>query len=471
MAAQTYPTVGTKVGQYNFDNWATLFSARFDEAYMEEIDRYGLGSHFMDFLQLADYTTTISNRSPKVFETLEWENTLKTGTAIAVSVAAGDPISFDIHADDIDSEGQIPAQVSDGLVLPGYYETNNRNAIYVITDITGTTVTAEPLSADGTGGSAQSEVAIEVPIGTVLKVHANYFGYGTGQPTGENSVRTTRQYETQIIKTSMNYEGGIQAIKWREIKTESGVNSVWMEGQELSEKKHSKKMDDVLFLGEVNDNTALVQSSQFGGSNKRAATKGLWNWGEEAGQDLLYPGQWDASNLYDYKDLAISQNVIAREVLFLMGTDLQRMVEESNLDWIKSYSGGSDLFRTAFEIGIDVRSFKANGYHFLFQELRSFANPLRWGNKEYDFTKYGLMLPNAMETYTLDGKMERHPQLMIAYLNHAGEDRTRIVRIVDGMSGRMSFAVNDYDGSNLWMLSEFATVVYRPNQIVRVVPQ
>jgi hypothetical protein len=147
------------------------------------------------------------------------------------------------------------------------------------------------------------------------------------------------------------------------------------------------------------------------------------------------------------------------------------MVEESNLDWVKSFSGGSDLFRTAFEIGIDVRSFKANGYHFLFQELRSFANPLRWGNKEYDFTKYGLMIPNGMETYEIDGKMERHPQLIIGYLNHAGEDRSRIVRLVDGLSGRETIATNQYDGSNLWMLSELATIFYRPNQIVRVLPQ
>jgi hypothetical protein len=471
MAAQTYPTVGSKVGQYNFANWATIFNARFDENYMEEISRYGLGSHFMDFLQLADYTTSITNRNPKLFETLEWENTVKVGTEIAVSGSPGDPISFDIHADDIDAQGQIPVQVNDGLVLPGYYEENNRNAIYVITDITTNTVTAEPLSADGTGGSAVSEVAIAVPVGTVLKVHSNYWGYGTGQPTGENSSRAVRTYTTQIVKTSMNYEGGIQAIKWRDIPTENGVNSAWMDGQELAEMKHSKKIDDILFLGEVNDNSALTQASQFGGTNSTPATKGLWNWGEEAGQDLLFAGQWDGSNLYDYKDLAISQNVIAREVLFLMGTDLQRMVEESNLDWIKSFSGGSDLFRTAFEIGIDVRSFKANGYHFLFQELRSFANPLRWGNKEYDFTKYGLMIPNGMETYEIDGKMERHPQLIIGYLNHAGEDRSRIVRLVDGLSGRETIATNQYDGSNLWMLSELATIFYRPNQIVRVLPQ
>lgn len=470
MAAQTYPTVSSKVGNYNVYDWGSLFNLRWDEGYLEEISRYGLGSHFYDFLKLSDMTINITTRTPKVFETLEWEPTVKLGTAIATT-AAGADISFDIHADDIDTQGQIPVQVNDRLVIPAAYETNNRNAIYHITDITGTTVTAAAVSADGTGGAAQSQIAVAVPIGTTLKINANAYAYGTGQPDGFNQVRAQREYNTQLIKTSMGYEGGIQAIKWREIKSESGINSAWMEGQEIAERIHSKKCDDALFLGETNDNALLVQTSSFGGSNPIPSTKGLWNWAEDAGQDLLYAGQWDAANLYDYKDLALSQNLTATEVLFLMGTDLQRMVEESNLDWIKSYSGGSDLFRTAYEIGIDVRSFKANGYHFLFQELKSFANPLRWGNKDYEFTKYGLMIPNGNYTYTIDGMTERFPQLIMAFLNNNGENRERIIRIADGMSGRTNTAINDIDGSHLWMLTEMATIVYRPNQLVRVMPQ
>lgn len=471
MAAQTYPQVSSKVGNYNYYDWKSLFDLRLDEGYLEEIERYGLGSHFFDFMKLSDMTISITSRNPKVFERLEWEPTVKVGTQIAVSAAPGDPISFDIHADDIDAQGQIPVQVGDGLVIPGAYEANNRNAIYVITTIVGDTVTAEPLSADGTGGSAQSEIAVAVPVGTVLKIQGSFWGFGTGQPTGMNQIRALREYTTNLVKTSMGYEGGIQAIKWREIKSENGVNSAWIEGQEICEKLHTKKIDDMIFLGEINDNSALVQTSQFGGSNKIASAKGLWNWAEEAGQDLLFAGQWDASNLYDYKDLGISQGLTAIEIMFLMGTDLQRMIEESNLDWIKQFSGGSDLFRTAYEIGIDVRSFKANGYHFLFQELKSFANPLRWGNKEYNFTKYGLMLPNGKETYTIDGRTERFPQIVLGFLNHGGENRERILRINDGMSGRSPIASNQYDGSNLWMLTEFSPIIYRPNQLVRVMPQ
>jgi hypothetical protein len=471
MPANSYPTSYTKVGEYNFGEWATLFNARFDDTYQQEIDRYGLGSHFMDGLMLAGNTTNISNRTPKVFERVEWEATVQTGSVINTG-AAGANISFVINASDRDASGNYPVAVGDGLVIPAANQATGENRIYVITGIvTGThTVTAAPLSADG-NTVTESEISVAVASGTRLKIHSYYTGYGTGQPPGHNTVRAERTYYTQIIKTSMNYEGGINAIKWRPVKTESGINSAWMEGQELAENIHSKRMDDVIILGEVNDNAALVETSQWSGSNKRTATQGLWNWGSEAGQDLLYPGTWEYTHLYDYKDLIISQQVIGREVMYLYGTDLGRMIEESDLRYIREFSGGSDLFVTNNKLGINVKYFMGNGFLFQFQELQSFANPQRWGNPAYKFSRYGLMLPNQNQVATVDGKTERYWSITLGYLNHGGEDRTRIVRVLDGMSGRSSQAVDQYDGSNLYMLTEFVPIILRPNQIVRVLDE
>lgn len=472
MAAATYPDTNVKVSQFNFANWASLFDARFDEGFLKEVNRYGLGSYYFDFLKMANQTTSVTTREPKVFEKLEWENTVTSGTIIDVATygGAGDDLVWDIDASDIDAAGNIPVQVGDGIVVARAYQVPNQDRIYVITDITTNTVTMSPLSQAGTTITA-SQIDVDIPASTVFKIHSTFYGPGTGQPTGKYDVRAQREYATQLIKTSMNYEGGIQALKWRQIKTDSGINSVWMEGQELAESYHTKKIDDAIFLGEHNDNAALTQASQFGGTNKRLATKGLWNWGEEAGQEQLYPGTWDYTQLYDYKDLIISQNVVAREIQFMYGTDLGRMVEESNLDYIKEFSGGSDLFQTANRIGVNIKFFQGNGFLFSFQEIKSFSNPQRYGNKDYEFTKYGIMLPNNSETVTVDGKTERHPNLVLGFLNWAGENRERIVRVVDGMSGRSNVATNEYDGSNLWMLTEMCTLVFRPNQIVLVKPQ
>lgn len=472
MAAATYPDSNVRVSQFNFANWASLWDARFDEGFLEELNIYGVGSFYFDFLKMANQTTSVTTRTPKVFEKLEWEATVTSSTIIDVATygGAGDDLVFTIDASDIDAAGNVPVQVGDGIVCPRAYQSPNQDRIYVITDITANVVTMSPLSQAGTTITA-SQIDVDIPASTTFKVHASYWGPGTGQPTGHYDVRSQRSYATQIIKTSMNYEGGIQALKWREIKTESGVNSAWLEGQALAESYHTKKIDDAIFLGELNDNAALTQASQFGGTNKRLASKGLWNWGEEAGQELLYPGTWDYTHLYDFKDLIISQNVVAREIMFMYGTDLGRMVEEANLDYIKEFSGGSSLFQTAQKIGVNIKFFQGNGFTFAFKEIASFANPLRWGNKEYEFSKYGIMLPNMMESVTIEGRTERHPNLVLGFLNWAGENRERIVRVVDGMSGRSAISTNEYDGSNLWMLTEMCPLVFRPNQIVLVKPQ
>lgn len=471
MAAENFPQSNVRVGEYNAAQWSSIFDLRFDEGYLQELNRYGIGSYFFDFLKLAGQMQAVTNRNPKVFERLEWESTVKIGAAIAVG-AAGADISIVVHADDQDAAGNVPIQVSDGIVIPAYYEATKQNRIYVIhTYNPGTfTATASPLSADGTT-ITESEIAIEVPTDIELKIHANFFGYGTGQPRGTYDAQVTREYPLTIIKTSMDYEGGIQAIKWRELKTDSGINSVWIEGQERAELQHSKKMDDAIFLGELNDNATLTQASNFGGTNKRASNIGLWNWGEQAGQELLYGGQWAMSNLYDYKDLALSQNLVANDIWFGLGTDLQRMVEEANLDWIREYSGGSDLFRTSSEIGVGIKYAHVNGYMFQFQEIKSFANPLRYGNKYYDFSKYGIMIPDAKQSVTIEGRTEYHPNISLGYLNHGGENRERVLRLVDGMTGRNQLAVNDIDGSHLYILSEFTPLVFRPNQIVLVKQQ
>lgn len=469
MAAQTFPTTGVRTGNYNWGEWKSIFDARLDEGYMqEEIRRYGLGSFFYDFVNMAGYETPVTTRTPKIFEILEWELVTKTGTQINTG-AAGADISWTIHADDIDASGGTTIMENEAVVIPAAYQATGEDRIYVITDITGTTVTASPLSADG-NTITESQISVAVPTSTVLKVHGSYWGPGTGMPDSHRSSRAVRTYYTTIVKTNVGFEGGIQAIKWRQLKSEGEANSAWIDGQGLAERFHSKKIDDSIFLGELNDNTALTQASNFGGTNLRRSTQGLWNWAEQAGQELLYPGTWDYTQLYDYKDLILSQNVVARDIMFMYGSDLGRMVEESGLDFLKEYSGGSDLMIATDKIGYNVKYHVANGFTFSFMELASFANPLRYGNKNYEFSKYGLMMPDQSETVTVEGRTERHSNLALGYLSGQGENRRRILSLQDGTTGR-SAGVHEYDGSNLYILSEIVPLVFRPNQLVQVKPQ
>lgn len=473
MAAQGFPDVGRKVGAFNQGQWVSIFDDRLDDGYIADLDITGLGSRIFDGLQMAKHTMPVYTRTPKVFQKLEWERNVKIGSSIATG-AAGDPITIVVDPDDVDSNGNVPIQVGDGILIPVQYQAGaiDTDRVYVITDYnSGTkTATAEPLSADGNTVTA-SQIGTLIPADTVLSITSNYYGYGTGQPQGNTVVRSQLEYFGQISKTSLNIEGGANALKWREVGLTDGQVGLMYEGQEYTELDHNKAIDGALIVSEENDNTALTATSNAGGSSKISATKGIWNWGKEQGQDMFYSGSWNMSNFYDYKDLALTNNIVSREVNFMMGTDLQRSVELANLDWVREYSGGSDLFQAMDKLGVDVKYVNVNGFLFRLQEMASFANPQRFGNKNYDWTKRGIMMPTGNEMVNYEGKDEKHPNWMVGYLNNHGVDRTRIVRHVDGMSGTTERAVTDSDEFNVYMLSEFFNFVWRPNQIVTVEPE
>jgi hypothetical protein len=472
MAAQSFPTVTPKVGNYNNAQWVPLMDQRLDPGFFLETFRYGLGSYYFDFMEMANRTINLTTRTPKIFEKLEWENTLKINAAITTG-AAGADISIVVHTDDRDAYGNVPIKVGDGIVIPGQNEATGEDRVYVIhTYVAGTyTATASPLSADG-NTITESQISVEIAAATTLKIHAYYTGTGTGMPAGKNNYRVQRSYQTQIIKASKVFEGGTQALKWYEVPSETGATSAWFEGQDELELEHRKMCDDALFLGEINDNSTLTEASQAGGTNKRLATKGIWNWGIEKGQELNYAGgAWDFSYLYDYKDLALANNVVSREAMMLMGTDLMREVEQSGLDWISTYSGGSDLFKASDSIGYDVRRILLNGITFQLQEIKSFGNTLRYGNKNYNFTKYGIIIPEGDGMATVGGKDEKHPSFQIGYLNNNGENRTKILGVQDGTTGRTPNGVNLNDLSTTYAQTELAAIVLRPEQLVTIRPE
>lgn len=69
-----------RVGSYNEANWRSLIDQRLDPGYFLETFRYGAGSYYFDFLDMADRTMQLWTDKPKIYEKLEWENTIKTGS-------------------------------------------------------------------------------------------------------------------------------------------------------------------------------------------------------------------------------------------------------------------------------------------------------------------------------------------------------------------------------------------------------
>jgi hypothetical protein len=124
----------------------------------------------------------------------------------------------------------------------------------------------------------------------------------------------------------------------------------------------------------------------------------------------------------------------------------------------------------AGKLGINIKYFDRNGIMFALKSIASFNNPNRYGGNDYDWVKRGIMYPVDSSRVEVNNSKMTLPNFFIGYLNNNGEDRTRILRVLDGMTGRESQAVTEYDMSNLYILSEFAGIVLAPNKLIRVMP-
>lgn len=467
-----YPDSTTTGGNFNLAQWASIFDTKFKpQKWNEIVRRNGYGEKIFDAMQMANLTTPVKARSLMVYEEGDIERTVRIVGPIAVG-AAGADIEFVVHADDRDAQNGVPIREDFSVVLPAASQASGEDRIYVVTDYDSATftVTASPLSADGT--VTESEVETAVAAGTRLKVHASYWGPGTGQPQGTTFDLYERNYYTHIAKESMGFEGGMGAIEWWTVETKDGDQGIYIKGQEQIEFLMNKQVDDAIFLNELNDNALLVQTSQAGGSNLRRSALGIWNHALASGQALDYAaGAITDDDLADVDDYLRSNNVTSTEVMCWYGPYLSKAIEDMNLDFIREFSGGTDLIMGPKKLGVDIKYFRRNGILFAFKSVASFRNPNRYGGSDYAWASRGLMYPVAEARVEYQGKKEITPTFMLGYLNNKGEDRTRIVRFLDGMTGKESIAVSQYDASNLYMLSEFMPLVFRPNQLITLAPE
>lgn len=462
MAAQTYPDYTQRVGAYNEATWKPLMNQRLDPGYFGETYTNGMLSHYFDLLELADRTMNITTRDPKVFEKGEWEVGVETGTAIAAGSAGAD-ISFTIAASNQDT-----VVVGEVILLPGQFQTSGQDRQYVITNITSSVVTAKPRSADGTA-ITPSQISAEIPAGTVLSIVG--FGQipGGTLPDSKYNYRTVRNYSSVIIDVKKTFEGGTQALKWYEVKSDVDGNSAWFEGQAEMELEFSKYSEGEFWMGELNDNATLTATSAAGGINKQRATKGVYSWAKEVGQGLGYNGStMDVSYLYDAKDLFLAKMVSCTDVSLLCGSDLRRALEQGGVQFVGTYSGGSDFMSQMYELNVGFNRFHVNGMDFHIKEIKALSNPMRFGNKAYNLSKSGILIPETFDNAEYEGKkMDKSPSLMIGHLNNNGEDRTRIVGVIDGTTGR-SVPTNQQDVSYSFVKSEWAAIVLRPEQLIYV---
>jgi hypothetical protein len=466
------------LGNYT-STWASLYSISFPpEIYQEWFQRYGEGFKILDFLRMFGRTQTVANRVFYHFEDAAEQRVCTladNGSGDGIDTGgAGVTRTIKLAASDYDASSNGPLREHFTVLIPKAYQHADvgKDRWYIVTATSGsgsaTEYTLTPTDDDARIGTA-------VPVGTEILIGPSHFAAGTGQPDGMAVGTYRRTHNTHIVKEAVGFEGGqIAQRSYREqisqAKLKNGGTGLFDKGTVETEFRLDDQIDSALFIGEENDNTSvLVQTSQAGGSNARTGTKGIWNWQTELAQSLSYIDDFDMDYFDQVKPLLQSQGVVDTTVLFCYGTNLGLKVENGVLEALKEWSGGTDLTKGNM-FGVNFKSVMKNGVNFLCKELASFANPNKLGNASYQFADAGMMIPVGYSTVSneMNGAKQTVPNISICFYNHNGEDRTRIVGTVAGMNGMGYQIVDQYDRTNVYMLSEFATFAANVNQHIQI---
>lgn len=444
--------------------WKTLYS------------KYGEAFGLFEFLNAIGQTTKVTGRNLKIFETGSIERPITLGSAIGTG-AAGGSISFTLDATDYDANGNSPLRVGSNILIPRAYQTNNTKD-YTYRIMTKSTdadpvYVAYPYDRTGTSFTA-AQIGIQIPAGTKLAITGDGWGTGTGQPAGTTSGSMQRTFYTGINKETFKLEGGMLAQEnyLDPMPLKQGGSSVYNRAMFQTEFLLNAKMNHTIWTGEYPDNPLMVQTNEFGESVSVLGTRGLNDWLELLAQEQNYFDKYEVADLDDIDSLMISNGITAGEIFWGVGDLLYRDIENSGYDWIKEFSS-TDLMKTVGEVGIEFTAFKKLQRNFMIKKLNNLSNPNTYGLSSYsdNYRSMGFMIPMGKEVSVKIGD-EQTPMklgnLMIGYLAGKGEDRQRIIRVVDGMTGQTSQASNEYDTLKCYMLTEWMLMAVKMNQAILI---
>jgi hypothetical protein len=479
-------TSNTRGGAYGA-NWGSIYSLELEpQVWQEWYNAFGKGFGIFDFLQIPGQTVSVKARDIDAFTDQAVEKAVQvTAAGVAFSGHASNGArTFILHANEyLDGDGNTAAtpylRAGDTVFMDPAYTNQDVPTQWLVISVgaSGQNTTIRPLSSS-------TVMTANMPASSYFMVGPNLQGIGTGQPAPRRSGTTSDTFYTGIVAETAEIKGGVNAEKlYRNDLDKSGKAMLWSKAQIETEFALNSGMDKQIFMGEVNGNTSNAVATDGDSSSQAVrSTKGLWHWVESDGMEQAYAGSYDLAYFDQLKEYLRSQGVTDTTVSFLAGSNLYKQVENTGLDYLKAYSGGSNLFAYG-AVGAQVQSIVKNGITCELAEIVSFDNANTYGVMDTYFRDAGLVLPKSLATVKstgLDvmdmygnsaGDKVKIPNVAIGYLNNNGENRTRMVHPVAGVNGFGYPAVHQYDHVKLYFKSEFMLIVNLANQMLKIVKE
>jgi len=462
-------TSNTVSGYFGEDYTKNAALHVYPQYFKDVIQIYGEEGRLLDFLRAMGQTMTIFN--PKMTSILEGslERSIITGSSIGNN-NAGNSISLTLQSDQYDTNNACYLIVNESVLIPPKYLQDSPigGRLYYVASVSGTapalTFVLKPLDAT-------SKIRVSIPAGTELMVGPTYFARESGQPGGKVRYEYEKNYYTQICKTSAKFGGGAVTYKlWRDMLNGGGSKTL-IRGMEETTQRLDSDINKAILIAEPNTNAITATNTSDGTARTVLGTKGILPQMISEAQLLSYNDSYDISSFDAIKSILKGQMVTEREVNVFHGYQYGRRVENVFVNYIGDNSY-TDLISNAMTLGFPIRRIFKNGCYFNFSEIQSFGNPTGFGVKDYPFPDLALIMPQSQTKVKTNALAEGGEKslvmdnLTIGYLKYGGEDRTRIVKRIDGMTGIEMEGSNQYDEMNLYMLSEFMVIFNKVNQTI-----
>ena len=454
--------------------WASVYSLMdFPQYYPELVQKYGKGFDILDFLTIAGKEGTCAGQTKTLYTEGESDRYVTLHTAISTAVAGAD-ITVEIEEwDTVANGGRSAVAVGDLFYIPGKYCTVSGTKCvnpqrYQVTEIAATTanpneedtnITAKPLNA-------LTVLAVEVPVGTKLFVTTGNFAPGSTGAKSHNQGWYSETFTTAIKRARFDLEGSQQSNERYFHHLKNGGVGMFSRASLKAEMDLDRAINYEILLGDTTDNLSFT--TEDGQSNLARGTKGIMPSLNSNGWKIYYTSSFTVSDVENIKKAHISQGVVDGDAMLGGGFEFLRGLENNCLDFVKEYSGGSDLLDGVNKLGVGIKQIKKVGLNLSLHEFVSFSNPNALGISDYAFDKKAIVIPSTQVTVRDSMSAEvKMNNLEIQYKVFDGEDRRRWFNIIPGVNGmsavNTNIAVSSYDKVAGEIGSEFMLIFLRQN--------
>jgi hypothetical protein len=435
----------------------------------ELIELYGKGLGIFDMLYFAGNTIDVKGHKQTVWSQGAIQKPITLSLAISGAAGAGADLTFKVNTAEYDTNNKTFLAVKDAVLIPETYlgATSNGPAKYQVVSKSGSgndiTYTIKPFLST-------YNVTTEVPIGTKLMVTGGNYAPGSQGASAKSRGWYSADYYTAIKRAAFHLEGSQQSDERWQDKLMNGEMGMFSKTSAETDFLLTSYINDELFLGEEPTNTTLTLLNREGDANTIYGTKGMWRHLVSDGGFQEYINQYEISDFDDVKDMFRSQGVINQAALFAVGSGLNRQLENSGLDFLKEFSGGTDLMQTMDQVGVQFRKIKKNSILYAIVELATFDNPQTYGLSAYDWKNRGFIVPNEFGAVKMGDSSETITlsNLTLGNKNYKGEDRTRVSGTLGGVNGMGYRFVDTWDDLRGELLAEFMLIAVKRNQMIRV---